>query len=125
LKKVILAGLLLVILAGCAAQADAPNAVKNYLNALVAKDREQFVKLFCADYEAAALIEFDSFGAVDAKLDGVACEPAGTDGDATLVACQGQITVTYQGENNQILSLADNVYRVVQEGGEWKLCGYQ
>ncbi|HEX2908085.1 MAG TPA: hypothetical protein VHO69_14540 [Phototrophicaceae bacterium] len=125
MKKIIFACLLLVIMAGCATQADAPDAVENYLKALVTKDREQFVKLFCADYEAAALIEFDSFGAVDAKLDGLACESAGTDGNATLVACQGQITVTYQGENNQILSLADNVYRVVQEGGEWKLCGYQ
>lgn len=92
---------------------------------MVAKDRDAFVKTFCAGYEADAMTEFDSFGAVEATLDGVSCQSAGTDGDATLVTCTGSIAVTYQGEDNKVLALEDNVYRAVQEGGDWKMCGYQ
>lgn len=116
---------LLLLASGCAQQSDGPAAVENYLKAMVAKDRESFVKQFCDVYEAGAMTEFDSFGAVDAKLDGVDCETAGTDGDYTLVKCKGSIAVTYQGEDNKLLSLEDTVYRVVQENGDWKMCGYQ
>lgn len=125
MKRIVFGALLMLILAGCAQQTDSPTAIENYLKAMVGKDRDAFVKLFCSDYEADALTELDSFGAVEAALDGVACEAAGTDGSATLVTCTGSIAVTYQGEDNRLLSLEDQIYRVVQEGGEWKMCGYQ
>lgn len=117
--------LCLLFLTGCAGQSDAPTAIETYLKTMVGKDRDAFVKTFCADYEADALTEFDSFGAVEATLDGVDCESSGTDGGATLVTCSGSINVTYQGEDNQVLALDNTVYRAVQEGGEWKMCGYQ
>ena len=125
MKRLLFGLVLMLLAAGCAAQSSAPAAIENYLKAMVAKDRDGFVKQFCADFEGDALTEFDSFGAVDAKLDGVTCEAAGTDGSTTLVKCKGSIAVTYQGENNKVLSLEDNVYRAVQENGDWKMCGYQ
>ena len=118
----------IVLLAACAPAADesgAPQAVERYLQTLVAKDRDAFLALFCADYEADALIEFDSFGAVEATLEGVSCASAGRDGADALVKCAGSIQVTYRGEDNQALSLADVTYRVRQEDGEWKVCGVQ
>jgi hypothetical protein len=117
--------LLLALLAGCAPPDDAPKAIENYLQALVAKDHDSFIKRFCAAFEADALIEFDSFGAVEARLEGVQCRQTGTDGEAALVSCAGSIAVTYQGEDNQMLALENNLYRAVQEGGEWKMCGYE
>lgn len=121
-------GVLLLALAACAPAADesgAPRAVERYLQTLVAKDRDAFLTLFCADYEADALIEFDSFGAVEATLEGVTCAGASQDGDDALVKCAGSIQVTYRGEDNKALSLADVTYRVRQEDGEWRVCGVQ
>ncbi len=125
MPRFILAVLLLITAAGCAQPADAPTTIETYLKTMVAKDRDAFVKTFCAAYEADALTEFDSFGAVEAALDGVDCQSSGTDGGATLVTCTGSINVTYQGEDNQVLALENTVYRAVQENGEWKMCGYE
>ena len=111
--------------AGCAPSSNSATVVEDYYKALVAKDRGRFVNLICADWEAAAMLEFDSFGAVEAELDGVSCEKSGTDGDNTLVTCKGSLSVTYRGEDNRLLSLEDNTYRVIKEGGEWRMCGYE
>lgn len=123
--RLLLAGVFLLCAAGCAGQSDAPTAIETYLKTMVGKDRDAFVKTFCANYEAGALTEFDSFGAVEATLDGVDCATNGTDGGATLVTCTGSIAVTYEGEDNTLLALEGTVYRAVQDGGEWKMCGYQ
>lgn len=125
-KMILVASLVLFIvtLAGCANSGEAHKAVESYLQALVAKDDARFSQLICPAFEAEALTEFDSFGAVDAGLDNVACRTNGTDGNATLVTCSGSIVVTYRGENNQVLDLSANTYRVTRVDGEWKLCGY-
>jgi hypothetical protein len=112
-------------LMGCAPSSNPAAVVEEYYKALVAKDHGRFVDLICADWESDALLEFDSFGAVEAELDGVSCEQNGTDGEYTVVTCKGGISVTYRGEDNRLLSLDENTYRVIKEGGEWRMCGYQ
>lgn len=124
IKLVAFLVLLTVTLAGCANSGEAHKAVESYLQALVAKDDARFSQLICPAFEAEALTEFDSFGAVDASLDNVACRATGTDGNATLVTCSGSIVVTYRGEDNQVLDLSNNIYRVTRVDGEWKMCGY-
>jgi hypothetical protein len=111
-------------LAACASgSGDAPvNAVENYLAALVAKDADRLSTLSCGEWEDDALLELDSFQAVTARLEGLACEQAGTDGATTLVHCQGNIVATYDGEDQE-LDLSVRTYQVVQEGGEWLVCG--
>jgi hypothetical protein len=97
-------------------------AVEDYLDALVAKDADRLSTLSCGEWEDDALLELDSFQAVTARLDGVACEQTGTDGDTALVLCNGRIIATYNDED-QDLDLSVRTYQVVQEGGEWLVCG--
>ena len=96
--------------------------VENYLTALVEKDENRLTTLSCGDWEDQALLELDSFQAVTTRLEGLACEQTGTDGDTTLVQCKGNIVATYNNEDQQ-LDLSVRTYQVVQEGGEWLVCG--
>jgi hypothetical protein len=97
-------------------------AVEDYLNALVAKDADRLSTLSCGEWEDDALLELDSFQAVTARLEGLACEQTGTDGDTALVLCNGSIVATYNNEDQE-LDLSVRTYQVVQEGGEWLVCG--
>lgn len=122
----ILLTLLLAVpfLTGCASNnANAPaQAVENYLNALVAKEAERLSTLSCGEWEDEALLELDSFQAVTARLEGLSCEQTGTDGETALVLCNGNIVATYNDENQE-LDLSVRTYQVVEEGGEWLVCG--
>jgi len=113
-----------LLLSACASNnSDAPvRAVENYLTALVEKDADRLATLSCGEWEEDALLELDSFQAVTTRLDGLACEQTGTDGDTTLVLCSGRIIATYN-EEDQDLDLSVRTYQVVQEGGEWLVCG--
>ena len=66
----------------------------------------------------------DGFQAVTAELSNVSCKNAGTDGSATLVSCTGSINTTYNGEKNS-LDLSRQTYKVVQESGDYHVCGYK
>ena len=111
-------------LPACASNNDnAPvQAVENYLNALVEKDANRLTALVCGEWEEEALLELDSFQAVTARLEGVACEQTGTDGATALVLCNGNIVASYNNEDQQ-LDLSVRTYQVVEEGGEWLVCG--
>ena len=112
------------ILAACASGGDdAPvRAVENYLNALVEKDADRLSTLSCGEWEDDALLELDSFQAVTTRLEGVACEQTGTDGSTALVLCNGNIVATYDNEDQE-LDLSTRTYQVVEEGGDWLVCG--
>lgn len=113
-----------LVLSACASGSGdgAVGAVEDYLNALVAKDEARLLTLSCGEWEDDALLELDSFQAVTARLEGVACEQAGTDGDTALVHCNGSIIATYNDEDQE-LDLSVRTYEVVQEGGDWLVCG--
>ena len=112
------------LLTACSSSnSDAPaKAAEDYLNALVAKDSDRLTTLSCADWEDDALLELDSFQAVTTKLDGLACTQTGTDGGTALVLCKGKIIATYNNEDQE-LDLSVRTYQVVQEGGDWLVCG--
>jgi outer membrane lipoprotein-sorting protein len=113
----------LVLTACSSGNQDAPaKAVEDYLNALVAKDADRLSTLSCGAWEDDALLELDSFQAVTARLEGTSCEQTGTDGDTALVLCKGKIVATYNNEDQE-LDLSVRTYEVVQEGGEWLVCG--
>lgn len=128
MRKFFLIVLVIVIsaaaLTACVAGSDnAPaRAVEDYLNALVAKDADRLSTLSCGEWEEDALIELDSFQAVEARLDGLACEQTGTEAETALVLCSGKIIATYNDEDQE-LDLSVRTYQVVQEGGEWLVCG--
>jgi hypothetical protein len=121
--------IVLVILAALALTACAANnsnppvkAVEDYLNALVAKDADRLSTLSCGEWEDDALLELDSFQAVNTRLEDVACQQTGTDGSTALVLCNGKIIATYDTEDQE-LDLSVRTYQVVEEGGEWLVCG--
>ena len=113
-----------ILLTACSSSSDdgAAKAVEAYLNALVAKDADRLPTLVCGEWEEDALIELDSFQAVTARLEDVACSQTGTDGDTALVDCTGAIVATYNDEDQQ-LDLSVRTYQVVQQGGDWLVCG--
>ena len=102
----------------------ASRAVEAYLDALVSEDADHLATLSCAAWEEQAVMEVDAFVGVSASLNNLKCEQTGTDNGDTLVSCQGEILATYNNEQ-QSLPLDGLVYRVVQESGEWLVCGYQ
>jgi hypothetical protein len=112
-----------LMLSACSpSSSDAPaQAVESYLTALVEKDADRLATLSCGEWEDDALLELDSFQAVTARLEGMACEQTGTDGDTVLVI-NGKIIATY-GNEDQELDLSVRTYQVIQEGGEWLVCG--
>jgi predicted small secreted protein len=129
MKKLVFALLALtLVLAACSspsgAVSGAPKAVEDYLTALVGQDADKISTLSCADWEETALLELDSFQGVTARVDAPACAETGTEGDASLVTCTGKIIATYNNEDQE-LPLDSRVYKVVQEGGNWLVCGYQ
>ncbi|MDX2078095.1 MAG: hypothetical protein SFZ02_16815 [bacterium] len=140
MMKVIFFLLIAIALAGCGGQSTttptsestetvtstdsgATQVVEQYLTLLVNKDETGFSQILCPAYEGYGMREFRSFGAVDASLNNVSCVEDGADGDTTLVLCTGTIDVVYQGEDTRGIDLSREVYRAVQEDGQWKVCG--
>lgn len=126
MRKLILISILIlavIVLAACASNADAPaQAVQNYLNALVNKEADKLPTFVCGEWEEDALIQLDSFQAVTARLEDVSCSQTGTDGDTALVLCTGNIVATYNNED-QKLDLSVRTYQVIEQGGDWLVCG--
>jgi hypothetical protein len=122
----ILAACLAMLLSACGGKASDPagKAVESYLTALVNKDSTRLSALSCADWESNALMELDSLQAVEAKLDGMTCATSGQDGSTAQVNCKGKIVATYNGENQE-LDLSVRTYQVVQQGGDYLVCGYK
>jgi hypothetical protein len=114
-----------LLLAACGGEPDAASAaIEDYLDALADKDAARLTALSCADWEAEATRELDSFAAVTPQLEDVSCRTADTEGDVTLVECTGSIRVTYSDED-KVFELESRRYRAVFEGGEWRMCGYE
>jgi hypothetical protein len=121
-------GILVIVLAaaGCSGSSSdaAAAAIENYLDALVSKDAPRLVNASCAAWEVDANLELDSLAAVTVNLRDMDCQVSGQDGEVTLVSCTGALVANYEGEDQELL-LSDRVYQVIQEGGEWRMCGYQ
>ena len=112
-----------ILLSACASNTDAPaKAVEDYWNTIVAKDAERLPTLVCGDYEEDALTVLDSLQAVTARLEGMACTQSGTDDETALVNCTGKMVLTYDTEDQEI-DLSTFTYEVVEEGGDWLVCG--
>lgn len=116
--------LLSSMLAGCTAENGPADTVLSYYQALAAKDADRLSLLSCADWEAQAQVDLQSFGAVTVSLEEPACEQAGEDGGYTLISCTGKILADYGNEVLEI-DLSDRTYLTANEGGEWRMCGYR
>jgi hypothetical protein len=112
----------LLLLAACAGSGggEPSAAMMAYLQARVEADATKMQNLSCADWEAQAAIQAQSFRAMNAQLKDVTCTTGGQDGDFTQVTCAGKIITSYNGENRE-WELGS--YQMKQEDGEWKMCG--
>lgn len=116
--------IILLLLASCGGSSDPAAVVEEYFRALVEKDATRAVTLSCAAWENGARTDVDTFAMYPAELVDVACQDAGAEGDSRRVTCTGKAILDYNGEKQEI-DLAGRDYTVVQEGGEWRMCGYQ
>lgn len=116
--------LLLALVACSSAAGGAPQAVQEYLQALVSQDTNRLVARSCAEWESQARQELESFVAVKARLEQLSCQVGEKEGSYTLVTCSGKIVANYNGEDQEI-KLSDRTYRAIQEGSEWRMCGYR
>ena len=124
-RTFILLVFVLITLTGCTSSKNGPvQAVENYLQAMVAKDSTKITNYACSSWESQAQTDADSFTGVTAQIQDLTCQVSGTDGSTTLVTCKGKIIASYNGENTEI-DLSSRTYKAVQEGGEWRMCGYQ
>jgi hypothetical protein len=115
-----------VLLSACGGKAADPAAlaVEDYLNALDAKNPTKLSALSCKDWESTALMELDSLQAVKTRLEGVTCKSTSPTGTSSQVNCQGKLVATYNGED-QTLDIASRTYLVVQQEGDYLVCGYK
>ena len=88
------------------------------------KNQDELISYACADWESQALLELDSFVSVETELVDATCQTVSEDGDTAKVTCEGAITATYNGEARDF-SLSGRTYIVVNENGDWRLCGYE
>lgn len=117
--------LLLLILSACAGSGSNPEqAVEAYLTAIVDADLDRITTLSCTEWEESAWLELDSFQGVDVSLQDMQCTQSGTDGDLALVTCSGQFLTSYDGEEMEI-DLGTREFELVQQSGEWLVCGYR
>lgn len=127
MKKFILASLfvltLAIFLSGCSQSSGAVQAVDSYYKAILSQNADQLKAVTCADFQEQAQVELDSFQGVKMELQGYSCKENGKDGEATLVKCDGKIVATY-GSDSMDFPLSDRVHQVVNDGGNWKVCGY-
>jgi len=111
---------MLLILAGCSNESDPAEVAMRYLNARIASDVDQLRQLSCADWESQVALQAASFSSIDAHLEDATCKTGGKEGDKTVIECTGKIVYDYNGEKNE-RELGNLL--VVQENGEWKVCG--
>jgi hypothetical protein len=119
--------LLIGVIAGCSSAPAADSAVaavQRYLETRIAADTQGLIILSCAAWESNATIEADSFRARNAKIEDLQCTENGADGAFTLVRCTGKILANYAGETREV-DLATRQFKTIQEGGQWKMCGYK
>lgn len=121
MKRILLLLLpMILILAGCATEADPSDTIMKYLEARLAADADQLRELSCAAWESQIPLQVASFQSIDASLEDASCSVNGTQDDMTLVECTGKIVYDYEGERNE-RELGN--YLATQENGEWKMCG--
>ena len=117
--------LFLAVLSACKSVRTPADVIVEYLEALAASDQTSAVANSCAAWEEQALAEGASFINVDVSLKDLDCQVQfQTDTDATVV-CTGSFLFSYDAGEEQELNLFGRVFSLVNEGGEWRMCGYK
>lgn len=111
-----------LLLMGCANSSGPASTLEEYLKALVEKDSARMSVLSCSDWQQQSQQLLDSFTAVETKLSSLACKEIENDGSTSSVNCTGNITATYNGENQE-LDLSTMTFILAKQKGDWLICG--
>ncbi|NIS79177.1 MAG: hypothetical protein GTO14_02910 [Anaerolineales bacterium] len=122
-RRFVFLSLLSGLLSACGPTGFPERVVEDYLLAVVSGDEVRSANFSCADWEAQARTDALSFTNVEAGIEGLSCQTQGENEGTVVIACQGTILANYEGEVQEI-QLSDRRYRVVVDGGEWRVCGY-
>jgi hypothetical protein len=126
ISKLLVGSLLfLIILTAFSTRNTKPEkVVEAYLNAIVEAKIDKITTVSCAEWEESAWLELDSFQGVEVSLVDMQCAQSGTDGDTAMDSGSGNFLTSYDGEAMEI-DLSTREYELVQQGGEWLVCGYR
>ena len=124
IKRLILS-LIVFLLAGCGGSSNvtAASAVEEYVKVRITGDEAKLVALTCKDRESAARTEAAGFRQGNTRIESVSCKESGKEGQFTVVRCEGKMIKNYGGEDTTI-NLADRAFKMIQEDGQWRVCGY-
>lgn len=111
-------------ISSCSSGRSPAATVENYLLALSEIDEISAVNLSCADWEEQALAESASFKTVEVTLEDVECQIDSESSDLSFVSCNGRFVFSYDAGEEQELVLNGRVFKVIEEAGEWLMCGY-
>ncbi|MBI9049112.1 MAG: hypothetical protein JEZ00_06825 [Anaerolineaceae bacterium] len=111
-------------MASCQHASPAAQTVEAYLDALTSKDMDRVAVLICPDFEDQAIMDVDAFQLVSPTLENVQCTETEQHGEITTVTCTGNIMTTYNNETSNI-NLEERTFRVINERGDWFVCGFQ
>lgn len=116
--------LIILLLSACDTASPAAQTVEAYLEAMTSKDIDRVAVLVCPEFEDQAIMDVDAFQLVSPTLQDVQCaETEQADGLAT-VQCMGKIVTTYNNETSDI-DLSDRTFQVINERGDWFVCGFR
>lgn len=122
-RMIFITVLIAFLLTACTAGSSPEKAVETYFESISEKDATQLSTITCKDWEVDALMILDSFTAVSTSLESLSCRKTGTtDNGKALVACDGKLIASYNGELQEF-DLSAQEYIVENSTGEWLVCG--
>ena len=124
-KNVFLSIILLVVfLPGCGNnQSLAAQSVEEYFQAIVEKNQDMLVSKVCTSYEPNAMMDFNTFAIVKTSLENFSCQTTTTNENGYDVNCQGSLQAKF-GDELRTFDLSKRTFRVVEENGNWLICGH-
>lgn len=112
-------------LVACSSQSDRPaRVVESYYQALINKNENQMLSFVCSQWESQARNDYQSFAAVTAELKDLQCSVKEFSENSASVVCRGLIIANYGNEILEI-DLSRFNFDLIQEAGDWRLCGYR
>lgn len=96
------------------------DVIYRYLEARLVSDVAMMQSLSCASWDSQAIIQSQSFQAMNAELQNVACYLSSEGDREAVVTCDGNIVTNY---NDQLREWPLGSYRLIVEEDQWRMCG--
>jgi hypothetical protein len=116
--------LIILILSACDTASPSAQTVEAYLEAMTGKDIDRVAVLVCPEFEDQAIMDVDAFQLVSPTLQDVQCMETEQDDGVATVQCSGKIVTTYNNETSDI-DLRERTFQVINERGDWFVCGFR